>query len=124
MPRGWVGRVKQAYASLGPKVTASRMVRDYVEKLYEPAATDADAAWPVRATRGKALASWRARVLTAWTGVKVAEVDAPTGPASSATNGRSTVGGGPRAASSPTTSPSRCCTARSARPTRSSSPRC
>jgi glycogen phosphorylase len=81
VPRGWVGRVKQAYASLGPKVTASRMVRDYVEKLYEPAATDADAALAEGAARGKALASWRARVLKAWTGVKVAEVDALAGPA-------------------------------------------
>ena len=38
VPVGWVSRVKDAYASLGPRVTASRMVRDYVEEYYEPAA--------------------------------------------------------------------------------------
>jgi starch phosphorylase len=36
VPRGWVRRVKDAYASLGPRVTASRMVRDYVQEYYEP----------------------------------------------------------------------------------------
>ena len=42
VPVGWVSRVKDAYASLGPRVTASRMVRDYVQEYYEPAAAAAD----------------------------------------------------------------------------------
>ena len=33
--------MKHVLASLGPKVTASRMVRDYVTELYEPAAAQA-----------------------------------------------------------------------------------
>ncbi|MDQ3146236.1 MAG: alpha-glucan family phosphorylase, partial [Actinomycetota bacterium] len=43
MRRAWVRRVKASLASLGPKVSASRMVRDYVEHLYEPTAARADA---------------------------------------------------------------------------------
>ena len=35
--------VKHTLASLGPKVTAGRMVRDYVVRLYEPAAAQTDA---------------------------------------------------------------------------------
>ena len=41
VPRRWMQRVKHVLASLGPKVTASRMVRDYVTRLYEPAAEQA-----------------------------------------------------------------------------------
>jgi starch phosphorylase len=35
---------QDAYASLGPRVTASRMVRDYVQEYYEPAASATDVA--------------------------------------------------------------------------------
>jgi starch phosphorylase len=78
---GWVSRVKDAYTSLGPRVTASRMVRDYVEEYYEPAAAAADAVGADGAARGRALAAWRARVSAAWAGVKVAGVEADNGPA-------------------------------------------
>jgi starch phosphorylase len=81
VPVGWVSRVKDAYASLGPRVTASRMVRDYVEEYYEPAAAAADAVGADGAARGRALAAWRARVSAAWAGVKVAGVEADNGPA-------------------------------------------
>ena len=37
-PRGWLATMKHAFATLGPYVTASRQVRDYVTDLYEPAA--------------------------------------------------------------------------------------
>jgi starch phosphorylase len=73
--------VKHAYASLGPQVTASRMVRDYVQQYYEPAAAAADAVQADGASRGRALAAWRARVVGAWPAVKVVGVDAPAGPA-------------------------------------------
>ena len=42
VPRRWVRRVKASLRSLGPRVSASRMVRDYVEQMYEPAAPKAD----------------------------------------------------------------------------------
>src|SRR5581483_9386794 len=43
VPRRWVRRVKASLRTLGPQVSASRMVRDYVEEMYEPAAARADA---------------------------------------------------------------------------------
>ena len=43
VPRRWVRRIKSSLRSLGPQVVASRMVRDYVEQLYEPTAAQADA---------------------------------------------------------------------------------
>ncbi|HEX9260331.1 MAG TPA: alpha-glucan family phosphorylase, partial [Acidimicrobiales bacterium] len=42
VPRRWMARVKHELQSLGPKVVASRMVRDYVTQLYEPAADHTD----------------------------------------------------------------------------------
>ena len=62
-PVGWVARVKDAYASLGPKVTASRMVRDYVQQLLRAGGRGQPTPprWTAR-RRGRALAAWRARV--------------------------------------------------------------
>ena len=42
VPRRWVQRVQRSLISLGPFVTAARMVRDYTEQLYEPTAAKAD----------------------------------------------------------------------------------
>jgi starch phosphorylase len=81
VPRAWVRRVMDAYASLGPKVTASRMLRDYVQEYYEPAASATDAALADGAAHAKRLAAWRARVVAAWPGVKVAGVEADGGSA-------------------------------------------
>jgi starch phosphorylase len=82
-PRGWLRRVKHAFATLGPAVTASRMVRDYVQELYEPAAGhdarlagDAGDHAPARE-----LAAWKARVAAGWHGVHVDEVVVDDGPA-------------------------------------------
>jgi glycogen phosphorylase len=37
-PDQWLARVRISLRSLGPRVTADRMVREYVERMYEPAA--------------------------------------------------------------------------------------
>ncbi|MGH2772383.1 MAG: alpha-glucan family phosphorylase [Actinomycetota bacterium] len=37
-PKGWVGKMKDSLISLGPRVGASRMLRDYLDLLYEPLA--------------------------------------------------------------------------------------
>ena len=41
LPRAWLEMVQEAWATLGPRVTAARMVRDYTTALYEPAAAAA-----------------------------------------------------------------------------------
>src|SRR3546814_8152279 len=43
VPRRWVKRMRRSLTTLGPFVIASRMVRDYTEQLYEPAAAQGDA---------------------------------------------------------------------------------
>jgi starch phosphorylase len=64
-------------ATLLPRFSASRMLNEYVERVYRPAArqgaryraNDCDAA--------KAVAAWKARVRAAWPGVTVRRVDRP-----------------------------------------------
>ena len=62
VPRRWLKKVRKSLASLGPRVTASRMVADYVAELYEPTAARADALTADGLARARALAAWKARV--------------------------------------------------------------
>ncbi|MDQ2796792.1 MAG: alpha-glucan family phosphorylase, partial [Actinomycetota bacterium] len=80
-PREWVRRVKESLGSLGPKVMASRMVRDYVETMYEPVAARRDATSEARWARARLLAEWKQHVMAAWPGVVVVGVDAEPGTA-------------------------------------------
>ena len=41
VPHGWIDRMRTNWRTLGPQVTAQRMVRDYTQELYEPIATRA-----------------------------------------------------------------------------------
>ncbi len=76
IPLGWVERIRHALRSLGPKVQAERMVREYTTALYVPAAaasrarTDAEGFGPARA-----LAAWKSRVIQAWPQVRIEHVE-------------------------------------------------
>ncbi|MFJ1916218.1 alpha-glucan family phosphorylase [Streptomyces sp. NPDC088147] len=73
LPDRWIEMVRRTLVSLGPKVLAGRMVREYVERLYAPAAAahralDADTA--------SELAAWKYRTRTLWPYVSVDHVEA------------------------------------------------
>ena len=72
LPTRWLEMVCHTFSSLGPKVLANRMVQDYVTRLYVPAAQSAGAVTP---TVARDLARFRARVRSAWSGVRVDHVD-------------------------------------------------
>jgi starch phosphorylase len=72
LPDRWIEMVRQTLTLLGPKVLAGRMVREYVERLYAPAAHAHRAMGPDPA---RELAAWKARVRTAWHGVTVDHVE-------------------------------------------------
>ncbi|MFV0127681.1 alpha-glucan family phosphorylase [Streptomyces sp. HMX112] len=73
LPERWIEMVRRTLAHLGPKVLAGRMVREYVERLYTPAAL-AHRAMDLDGARD--LAAWKARVRAAWPGVAVDHVEA------------------------------------------------
>jgi starch phosphorylase len=68
--------IRETIAGLGPKVLASRMVRDYVTNLYIPAAASTHA---VADGGAAALASWKRKVRAAWPGVAVDHVESLDG---------------------------------------------
>ncbi|MPZ73316.1 MAG: alpha-glucan family phosphorylase [Nitriliruptorales bacterium] len=71
LPRRWVARVRRSLQTLGPRVLATRMVREYVDDLYAPLNARAQRLNADRHARAKALASWRTQVREAWTDVAV-----------------------------------------------------
>ncbi len=94
LPRRWLEMVGHTLRALGPRVQASRMVRDYVQGLYVPAARasralgdGADAlGQPVPYAAARDLAAWKRRVTRAWGGVRIEHVegeDGDQGPGSS-----------------------------------------
>ncbi|MHA6762964.1 alpha-glucan family phosphorylase [Streptacidiphilus sp. PAMC 29251] len=72
LPPRWIEMVRHTLITLGPKVLAGRMVREYVERLYTPAA---EARRSLAGDGGYAaareLAAWKARVRAAWPAVRV-----------------------------------------------------
>jgi starch phosphorylase len=77
LPDRWIEMVRRTLAQLGPKVLAGRMVREYVDRLYTPAA-HAHRAMDTRAARD--LAAWKATVRAAWHQVSVDHVEASIPP--------------------------------------------
>ncbi len=76
LPTRWIAMVRHTLQTLGPKVLASRMVRDYVQQLYTPAALAArtfDGAAGLALARD--LATWKAGVRAGWEQVKVEHVE-------------------------------------------------
>ncbi|MDF0375639.1 MULTISPECIES: alpha-glucan family phosphorylase [Streptomyces] len=73
LPERWIEMVRSTLATLGPKVLAGRMVREYVERLYAPAALSRRALEPAAA---RDLAAWKTRVRAAWPQVAVDHVEA------------------------------------------------
>ncbi|HET7174143.1 MAG TPA: alpha-glucan family phosphorylase [Nocardioidaceae bacterium] len=73
IPVRWVEMVTHTLQSLGPKVLASRMVRDYVHRLYTPAAV---LAREVEAgSHATELAEWKHRVRASWPEVRIEHVE-------------------------------------------------
>jgi starch phosphorylase len=83
VPPRWIEMVSHTLQTLGPKVLASRMVRDYVERYYTPAAQslrktiapteDGEGGGEFGAARE--LAAYRRRVEAAWPKIDITDVD-------------------------------------------------
>ena len=74
VPTRWLEMVRHTLKSLGPKVLATRMVRDYVQQLYAPAARTGRALNADYAGAAE-LATWKRRVKGGWSGVRVEHVE-------------------------------------------------
>ena len=79
VPNRWVQMVRHTVQSLGPKVLASRMVRDYTEQYYIPAADSVrrtvEAIDGLPFGQARELAAYRQRVTETWPSVAITDVD-------------------------------------------------
>ncbi|OBI52534.1 alpha-glucan family phosphorylase [Mycobacterium sp. E787] len=80
VPPRWIEMVRHTLQTLGPKVLASRMVRDYVEQYYTPAAeslrrTTAAEDGGAEFDAARELAAYRRRAREAWPKITISDVD-------------------------------------------------
>lgn len=78
IPTGWVSRMRESMARLTPRFSANRVVREYTENYYLPAA----AAWQER-TRdrgavGRSIFGWQQDLARHWAGVRLGELQVET----------------------------------------------
>ncbi|MGB9249150.1 MAG: alpha-glucan family phosphorylase, partial [Mycobacterium sp.] len=80
-PRRWIEMVRHTLQTLGPKVLASRMVRDYTESYYLPAAESlrrtvaVDGDGQSAFDPARELAAYRRRAFEEWPHIQVTDVD-------------------------------------------------
>jgi starch phosphorylase len=75
VPAGWVHDIRHTLRTLSPELSADRMVRQYVERLYVPAGRAQRIVAADDHARARELAAWRTRVEAAWPSVQVAHVE-------------------------------------------------
>ena len=75
VPTRWVESIRHTLSTLSPALSADRMVKEYVERLYIPASHAEDAVSANGYQPARDLAAWRTRVTAAWPGVHVTHVE-------------------------------------------------
>ncbi|WP_440709710.1 alpha-glucan family phosphorylase [Herbiconiux sp. YIM B11900] len=75
IPQHWMQSIRHTLATLSPELSAERMVREYVQRLYIPAATAERAMTVDDHSAARSLSQWKDRVRAAWPGVAVLHVE-------------------------------------------------
>ena len=75
VPARWVQSIRHTLSTLSPALSADRMVREYVERLYLPAAVAERKMLADSAASARELAAWKARLVEAWPRVAVPYVE-------------------------------------------------
>lgn len=75
LPHGWIAKMKRSMTALCYRFNTNRMVHDYTEHHYIPAAQHRRALSANGYARAKALSDWSSRVRQAWNRVRILRVD-------------------------------------------------
>ena len=75
VPTRWVESIRHTLSTLSFELSADRMVREYVQRLYVPSAAAHRAISADKFAPARALAAWKSRVTAAWPHVSVAHVE-------------------------------------------------
>ncbi len=76
IPRKWTARIKASIGAICPYFNTNRMLREYLEQFYLPAAERYARLSAEEMTRAKALAAWKAEMRRLWPKVKISHVEA------------------------------------------------
>ena len=79
LPVTWLEMIRHTLATLGPKVQATRMVADYVQHLYAPAAVAGRELVGAEFAGARELAAWKAAVRAEWPQVRVDHIESGVG---------------------------------------------
>jgi starch phosphorylase len=74
---GWIRLAKRSMATILSRFSASRMLNEYVDEFYRPAARQGARYLEGNAEGAKVVAAWKARVRAAWDGVTMRRMDEP-----------------------------------------------
>jgi starch phosphorylase len=76
LPPRWIAMLRHTLRTLGPKVLASRMLQEYVMRLYVPAAQSSRATDAEDFALAKDLSTWKKRVRKSWPSIRIDHVEA------------------------------------------------
>jgi len=74
IPRAWIHRMKNSMGWITPRFNTHRMVTEYTEKFYIPAAEKYRALNDKAQQRAKGLSTWKAYIRTAWSELDIKDV--------------------------------------------------
>jgi starch phosphorylase len=77
LPRGWIRMMKEAMKGITPVYSTARMVAEYAERAYLPAAERTARLVGKDYAGIRELATWRARVRGAWDSVRIRQIESP-----------------------------------------------
>jgi starch phosphorylase len=75
VPTRWVESIRHTLATLSPALSADRMVKEYVNRLYIPAAHSERAISASSYAPARELSEWKARLTAAWPRLQVTHVE-------------------------------------------------
>ena len=76
IPRRWIGMVRHTLRTLGPKVLSTRMVREYVLRLYLPAGSSSREMEASGFALAREVCAWKQRERSQWPLLRVDHVEA------------------------------------------------
>ncbi len=75
LPRGWIAMMKESIKVLAPTFSGDRMVKQYAEGFYAPAAEQYRRLAADGFAEAKALVTWKTKVRDLWPSVRIVAVD-------------------------------------------------
>ncbi|TFD78455.1 alpha-glucan family phosphorylase [Cryobacterium psychrophilum] len=75
VPERWVSNIRHTLATLSPELSADRMVRQYVDRMYRPASQYEQLLSSNSYRAARELAAWKAKLTSKWHGVAVTHVE-------------------------------------------------